>query len=189
MMNGFVNVAALNIIAKIIHTMSRPLATDTAPYFQKYIALAQGDSVAEIIANHSNNIINFYNNLPAEKADYAYAAGKWTLKDLLQHLMDAERVFVYRALRFARKDAQPLLGFEEDDYAANANAALRSFDSLKQEFAALRASTDMFLQSLTPEQLEQHGSASGNPLTVNAAGFIIYGHLLHHKNVIEEKYL
>lgn len=99
------------------------------------------------------------------------------------------RVFVYRALRFSRKDAQPLLGFEEDDYAANAHAAARSFNGLKQEFIALRTSTDMFLQSLTQEQLLQQGTASGNPLTVNAIGFIIYGHLLHHKNILQERYL
>lgn len=70
--------------------MPRPLATHTAPYFQKYIALAQGDSIVDVIANHSNDIISFYNSLPQEKADYAYAAGKWTLKDMLQHLIDAE---------------------------------------------------------------------------------------------------
>ena len=108
---------------------------------------------------------------------------------MLQHLIDAERIFVYRATRFARKDNQNLLGFEENEYAANANAAKRTLQSLKDELAALRASTNLFLQSLDEEKLQQTGTANNHSISVNAIAFIIFGHLIHHKNIIEEKYL
>lgn len=169
--------------------MQRPQANEYAVFYANYVALATGNNIAEVMANHSENIINFYTNLPVSKADYAYATGKWTIKDLLQHLIDAERVFVYRATRFARKDNQNLLGFEEDDYAANANASKRTLQGLKDELAALRMSTNLFIQNLDGEQLQQTGTANNHLVSVNALAFIIFGHLLHHKNIIEERYL
>ena len=108
---------------------------------------------------------------------------------MLQHLIDAERIFVYRATRFARKDNQSLLGFEENDYAQNGNAVTRTLQSLKEELSALRKSTNLFLENLNDDQLAQNGAANNNLITVNAIAFIIFGHLLHHKNIIEERYL
>lgn len=169
--------------------MPRPQAGDAAVYYHKYIALATGDSVHEIISNHSKELLDFYSSIPEDKADYAYAPGKWTIKELLQHLIDAERVFAYRALCFARKDATPLPSFNENAYAENSNASGRTLQSLKEEFAACRKSTDLLLLSLSDEQLQQTGIASNNNVTVNAIAFIIYGHLLHHKKITEEKYL
>lgn len=169
--------------------MSRPQTNEYASFYANYVALATGNNIAEVIANHSEKISNFYGNLPDSKADYAYDTGKWTIKDLMQHLIDAERVFVYRATRFARKDNQNLLGFSEDDYAANANTSNRTLQSLKDEFDALRISTNLFLQNLNTEQLQQIGKANNHPASVNAIAFIIFGHLLHHKNIIEERYL
>ncbi len=169
--------------------MQRPLENEYAYFYKNYIALATGNNINAVITNHSNIIDDFYNNLPEAKADYAYAEGKWTIKDLLQHLIDAERIFVYRATRFVRKDNQSLLGFEENDYAQNANAANRTLQSLKNELSALRTSTNLFLESLNDEQLAQSGAANNNLITVNAIAFIIFGHLLHHKNIIEERYL
>ncbi|MFY7963810.1 MAG: DinB family protein [Chitinophagaceae bacterium] len=169
--------------------MPRPLENEYASFYKNYVALATGNNIDEVIANHSEKINEFYNNLPESKADYAYANGKWTIKDLLQHLIDAERVFVYRATRFARKDNQDLLGFEENDYAANANAGKRSLQGLKNELTALRSSTNLFLQSLDVEQLQQTGKANNHTISVNAIAFIVFGHLLHHKNIIQERYL
>lgn len=169
--------------------MSRPAQNEAAAYFFRYINLAKGESVKEALQNHSNDLKTFYNNLPDEKANYAYASGKWTLKELLQHVMDAERVFVYRALRFARKDATPLHSFDENAFAENSFAGGRIFSSLKDEFNALRSSTDIMLNTLNEEQLNSAGIASNNSTTVNAIGFIIFGHLIHHKNIIEERYL
>ena len=169
--------------------MARPSSTDAAIFYHKYINYAMGDSIAEVIANHSVQLNEFYNNLPEAKADYAYASGKWTIKDLLQHVIDAERIFTYRALRIARKDTTPLAGFEENDYAANSNAANRTLQSLKDEFTAVRISSDFLFRSFNEDQLNAVGTASNNSITTNALAFITYGHLLHHKNIIEERYL
>jgi len=169
--------------------MQRPLENEYASFYKNYIALATGNNINDVIVNHNRTISKFYSNLPEEKADYAYAEGKWTIKDLLQHLIDAERIFVYRATRFARKDNQSLLGFEENDYAQNANAITRTLQSLKEELSALRKSTNLFLENLNDDQLAQNGAANNNLITVNAIAFIIFGHLLHHKNIIEERYL
>ena len=168
--------------------MARPQPNECAPYYQKYIALAQGDSIQEIVNNHAFDLQEFYNSLPDEKADYAYGENKWTIKEVLQHLTDAERVFAYRALRISRGDETPLASFEENDYVKNGFAAERSLSSLKQEFNAVRAATDMFLLALNQTQIMRLGTASNNPVSVNALAFIIYGHLLHHKNILHERY-
>jgi uncharacterized damage-inducible protein DinB len=169
--------------------MPRPQKGDYNNFYQAYVDNAIGNDVQEVIANHSIAINDFVNSLPEAKAAYQYAPEKWTVKDVLQHMIDAERIFVYRALTFARKDGTPLPGFEENDYAANADTSVRSLQSLKDEFIATRNSTDIFLSNLTDEELKQEGSANNNPITVNAIAFIIIGHILHHKRVLEERYL
>jgi hypothetical protein len=107
----------------------------------------------------------------------------------MQHIMDTERIMVYRMLTFARSDNKNLPGFDEQWYAERAMATTRTLKSLQDEFSFLRHATDCFLQSLTPESLSLSGTANNYPITVNAIGFIIFGHLLHHKKVLEEKYL
>ncbi|HNP23185.1 MAG TPA: DinB family protein [Panacibacter sp.] len=169
--------------------MARPLPTDSASFYHKYIGYVQGESVKETIANHSSVIEQFYSSLPEAKENYAYAEGKWTLKDLLLHVIDAERVFVYRTLRIARKDKTPLAGFDENEYAANSFAEERSFQSLKDEFVLLRKANDAMLSTLNEEQLSQSGTASNNAITANALAYITFGHLLHHMAVIKERYL
>jgi uncharacterized damage-inducible protein DinB len=168
--------------------MARPQPNECAPYYQKYIALAQGNTINEIVNNHAFDLQEFYNSLPDDKADYAYGENKWTVKQVLQHLTDAERVFAYRALRISRNDATPLASFDENEYVQNGFANERSLSSLKQEFNAVRAATDMFLLSLNSQQVMRLGTASNNPVSVNALAFIIYGHLLHHKNILKERY-
>jgi uncharacterized damage-inducible protein DinB len=168
--------------------MARPQPNECAPYYQKYIALAQGNTINEIVNNHAFDMQEFYNSLPDDKADFAYAENKWTIKQVLQHLTDAERVFAYRALRISRNDETPLASFDENEYVKNGFANQRSLSSLKQEFNAVRAATDMFLLSLNNQQVMRLGTASNNPVSVNALAFIIYGHLLHHKNILQERY-
>jgi len=168
--------------------MARPLPNESAAFYHKYIALAEGDSINEIINNYAYELQEFYNSLPDEKADFAYAENKWTVKEVLQHLTDAERVFAYRALCICRNDATPLASFDENAYVENGFAADRALSTLKQEFNAVRAATDMFLLSLNETQIKRMGTASNNPITVNALAFIIYGHLLHHKNILAERY-
>jgi uncharacterized damage-inducible protein DinB len=169
--------------------MARPQHTEHGSFYQRYIDLATGNSVQEVINNHFSNIAQFINNLPEEKANYAYAENKWTVKQVLQHLIDAERIFVYRALTISRKDDIPLPGFDENSYAANATAAHRTLSDLKQELLALRNSTDVFLLTLTDEELQQRGTANGHGITVNAIAYITIGHLLHHIQVLQERYL
>ena len=169
--------------------MARPQASDFPPYFARYIAKVNAESVIEAIAEYAKPLSDFYAGLPEEKAGYRYAPGKWTLKELLQHVIDAERIFSYRILRIARKDKTPLASFDEDSYAANSLANERSFASIKEEFLAVRKATDFLLSSLSEEQLSHQGIASELPVTANAIAFITYGHMLHHKEVLEEKYL
>lgn len=168
--------------------MPKPQSNECAPYYMKYINLVQGNSVQEIVNNHAFDLQEYFNSLPEEKADYAYAPGKWTLKQVLQHLTDAERVFAYRALRISRNDTTPLSSFDENAYVENGFSQQRALSSLKQEFNAVRAATDIFLLSLNEEQIMRLGTASSNPVSVNALAFIIYGHLLHHKNIFIERY-
>lgn len=168
--------------------MARPQANDSAAYYHKYIALAEGDSVTELVNNYAFDIQEFYNNLPESKADFAYAENKWTVKQVLQHLTDAERVFAYRALRISRGDITPLASFEENAYVENGFAEERSLSSLKQEFNSVRAATDIFLLALNEDQIKRTGTASNSTVSVNALAYIIYGHLLHHRNILQERY-
>ncbi len=169
--------------------MARPLAADFPPYFEKYISQVKAESLAEAVKTYSETLVSFYSSLPEEKADHRYAPGKWTVKEVLQHIIDAERIFSYRILRIARKDATPLPSFDENSYAENAMTAGRSFSSLKEEFIAVRKATDLLILSLSEEQLAAVGIASNLPTTANAIGFIVFGHMIHHKNIIEERYL
>ena len=169
--------------------MSKPQKGEFPPFFEGYINSVEVESAAALIPNYGKLLESFYTGLPDSKADYAYAAGKWTLKDLLQHIVDTERIMSYRLLRIVRKDETPLASFDENSYAANAMAASRSFASIKEEFLAVRKSTDLLLQSLQNEQLASKGVASGNSITANAIAFIIFGHMLHHKSIIETRYL
>lgn len=169
--------------------MSKPQTGDFPAHFQGYIGKVEIESASELIEQYGNTLEAFYTGLPEAKADYAYAPGKWTLKDLLQHIVDTERIMSYRLLRIARKDETPLASFDENSYAEHANTAGRSFSSIKEEFLTVRKSTDLLLKSLQPEQLAHAGVASGNRITANALAYIIFGHMLHHKSVIEERYL
>ena len=134
-------------------------------------------------------MMDFYTSLPEEKADHRYAEGKWSIKELLLHMIDAERIFGYRALRIARKDQTPLPGFDENSYTPASKASGRTLQSLKDEFAAVRKATDILLSTFDEEQLSQRGTASNHPVTANAIAFIIFGHLIHHKQILEERYL
>ena len=169
--------------------MPRPQATDFPPFYETYISKVDAGSLSEAVIRYAESIHSFYTNLPEEKADYRYAPDKWTLKELLQHVVDTERIMSYRLLRIARKDKTPLPSFDENTYAENSLAGNRSFSSIKEEFAALRKSTDLLIQSLTEEQLSEQGIASNKPVTANAVGYIIMGHMLHHKQVVVERYL
>jgi hypothetical protein len=128
-------------------------------------------------------------SIAVDKADFAYADGKWTIREMLCHVMDAERIFCYRALRFARNDKTPLSSFEENDYAPQANASGRSLQKIASEMVHLRASTIDLFESFTPEMLVRKGTASGKEISVVAIGFIVAGHETHHRKILLERYL
>ena len=158
-------------------------------WYHKYISQIKENQLSKAFEEQSGPFARFLQDLHEEKRDYRYAEGKWSIKELLQHLIDAERIFCYRALRFARKDQTPLAGFDENEYAANAKTENRKWDDLVNEFNLVRKSTEIFFNSLDEEQLETDGVSSGNTIYVKALGFIIVGHLSHHLQVIRERYL
>jgi len=180
----------LNSNYKFIKMNASQLAeTEYSGNFGTYIKEAgEGDLIEELeISLHE--FIRFVQNIPMDKFDYRYAEGKWTIKDIIQHIMDAERIFAYRALRFSRNDKTALPGFEEDDYANNTNSNNRSIQELLTEFSALRHSNLLFYKSLSQEQLKSIGTASNNQISVRALGFVMIGHQKHHQKVFQERYL
>ena len=158
-------------------------------FYHNYINLVKEDGLAEAFDTQSASFIRFLETIPPDKYDYRYAEGKWTIKEVLQHIIDAERIFSYRALRFARKDSTPLPGFDENLFAANSKSATRSWDKLIEEFKVVRRSSQLLFNSFDEEQLQSDGISSGSPSYVLAIGFIIIGHAMHHKKIIKERYL
>ncbi len=169
--------------------MSRPLTGTYPVYYETYISKVKEADVRDAFKNQRSVVDHFFDGISEEKAGYAYAQGKWTIKELLQHIIDAERIFSYRALAFSRKETASLPSFDENIYADNSFANERSWKSLVEEFKILRKSTELLFESFNTDMLNHSGIASNNPVTVNAIGFIIVGHLNHHKGVIETRYL
>lgn len=157
--------------------------------FATYIREAGDVNLIEELEISLHDFIRFVQNIPMDKFDYRYAKGKWTIKDIIQHLIDCERIFAYRALRFSRNDQTPLASFEENDYAINTNANERSIQDLLTELSSVRHSNLLFYKSLSEEQLKRMGTASNIQISVRALGFTIIGHQKHHQKVFEERYL
>lgn len=135
------------------------------------------------------DFLSFLEGLPPSRLSHAYALGKWTLAEVLVHILDTERVFQYRALRFARRDRTDLPGFDQNAYVPNSKAAKRKLPDIKAEFSAIRDSSILLFQSLDREDLSQMGMANGLSMGVAAMGFIICGHQAHHQKIIRERYL
>ena len=154
-----------------------------------YIQALENVNLIEELEICLHDFIRFVQNIPMDKFDYRYAEGKWTIKDIIQHIIDAERIFSYRALRISRNDQTPLPGFEENSYVMQTNANARSIQQLLTEMAALRQSTLLLFKSFTLEQLQLIGTASDNPISVRAIGFIMIGHQKHHQTIFQERYL
>ena len=163
--------------------------TEYSSYYANYIHKSGNSELIETLIE-SNKFLNlFFENISEEQMNYKYADGKWTIKELLQHVIDTERVFAYRAMRFAREDKTILPGFEQDDYVAPSMANSRSKASLLNEYNAQRASTISLFENFSDKMLMTIGNASGNPMSVRAIGFITAGHEKHHCDVVKERYL
>jgi len=167
----------------------RPDLSRVGSFYHNYINHVTEDELAEAFDKESASLVRFLDAIPADRYDYRYADGKWTIKEVLQHIIDAERIFAYRALRFARKDATPLPGFDENLFAASAKADTRRWDKLVEEFKVVRRSSELLFNSFDEEQLQSNGISSNTPNYVLGLGFILIGHAMHHQKVIKERYL
>lgn len=158
-------------------------------WYHGYISKVKEETLAAAFRRQTAAFIDFLKNIPETKTTCSYAPGKWTIRQLLQHIIDAERIFAYRALRFARKDNTPLPGFDENAYADNASAQLRNWADMIEEFSHVRRSTEILFDSFGEEELDATGNASGNPVYVLGIGYIISGHVQHHWDIMKERYL
>jgi len=159
------------------------------PFYHTYIEALGNVSLLEELEHGKKVLLSLLESVPQEKLDFAYAEGKWTLAEALVHITDTERIFQYRALRFARNDKTDLPGFDQDMYVPNSNASKRSKQELIEEYRAVRESTLLLYKTFDDEVLKRIGVASGTETSVRALGFIICGHQAHHLNIIRERYL
>lgn len=167
--------------------MNRPQPNEYPSWGEKYIKLVEGNDVFNSLEQQATEFPEFLNNF-IEKADYAYAGGKWTIKELTGHLIDTERILCFRLLSFARGEQSELPGFQEDEYVKTAHFGDRSLLSFGQEFSLLRKANLYLFRSLNEAELNRVGTASGKQITVRALLFIVAGHIIHHTQIIKERY-
>lgn len=157
--------------------------------FKNYIKHVEETDVLQALRLSGFRTQVLIHSIPTDKADFRYADGKWSIREVLCHILDAERIFAYRALRFARNDKTNLHPFDENTYAPEANAGGRSMKKIADEFTHLRASTVDMFEGFTEEMLHRRGTANNNEISVLALGFVIAGHEAHHRRVLTERYL
>ncbi|HLG06651.1 MAG TPA: DinB family protein [Gemmatimonadales bacterium] len=167
----------------------RPEASEHAADYASYIARVPDGDVVQVLQTQVEELGRLLAGHPESRGDYAYAPGKWTLKEVLGHLIDSERVFSFRALWIGRGDPAPLPGFDENRWAPNSGARNRTLSNLIEELKAVRAATVTLLRHLPPEAATRRGVANNNPVTVRALAWIMAGHVLHHERLIRERYL
>lgn len=168
--------------------MARPDPNEYSPSSAPYIALIRYETVGELISGYSDGLIRFIEQLPDVKADYAYAPGKWTVKEVLQHIIDMERVFAYRALVIARGEQQALPGADEGAYHDFQRSKSRAFEDLKEEFKAMRYDHNILFRSFDRVALEARGNVLGHSTSCRSWIYASYGHALHHIDIYRERY-
>jgi hypothetical protein len=180
------------VITPPAFTVARPEAGEYAPYYDRYISLimprAQGDDILNTLDQQRREMMLLLSCRDDEEGGFRYAPDKWSAKEVLGHVCDTERVFAYRALRIARADATPLAGFEQDDYVRNGPFAQRPLADLVEDFIAVRRATLSLLRNLDEAAWSRRGVANKNEVSVRALAYIIAGHELHHRRILEEKY-
>ncbi|MDB5155577.1 MAG: DinB family protein [Mucilaginibacter sp.] len=168
--------------------MNRPDTGDYTPFYGKYITLVDDERVLDTLEKLKTSTYEFFISLTDEQANHAYAEGKWTIKEVAGHLIDAERTFAYRILAFSRGQKE-LPGFDENTYVELANFNSRTLQDLAAEFKAVREANLYMLRALTEQQLAATGIANGSLIAVNTIIYIMAGHELHHLNILKERYL
>ena len=169
--------------------MPQPDLQQVPSFYHNYIKLVPHQNLMDAFAIYTTEMIAVLKSLPEEKWSYRYAEGKWSIKEMVQHMIDTDRIFGYRALAIARGEKASLPGFDENAYAAISNADQRQPQSLIEEMKTVQAATTMLFQSFNEQQLASIGTANGKQIDVNAIGYITVGHTLHHKNILTERYL
>jgi hypothetical protein len=173
-------------------TIARPQPGEYAPYYDRYISLivpqAQGEDILNTLDQQRRETMMLLCGGGEEDGDFRYAPDKWSAKEVLGHVCDTERIFAYRALRISRADATPIAGFEQDDYVRNGPFAQRPLADLIEDFIAVRRATLSLLRNLDEAAWSRRGIANKNEVTVRALAYIIAGHELHHRRILEEKY-
>lgn len=168
--------------------IGRPEFSEYAPYCAKYIALVPDDDIRVALKANAGAIRAFLSSINEQQSLHRYAPGKWSIREVIAHVADVERIQSYRALRFARGETQPLAGFDPASYVAASNADSRDWKNIVGEFAATREATLALLANLPDEAWTRRGTADGFPLSVRAAAYVIAGHGIHHANLLREKY-
>ena len=167
----------------------RPNENEYAPYYHTYVGKVPDGDILTNFRHVHHETQELIDNLPEEKGDYRYAEGKWTVKEVLMHLIDTEQVMAYRALRIAREDKTPIPGFDQDLFAKSVDVSERTLESLAEQFATTRDMTHAMFRHFSPEAFERMGTASDNAISVRGLAYIIIGHEIHHRKVLIEKYL
>jgi hypothetical protein len=170
-------------------TIGRPAETEYMPYYGKYVSLVPGGEILAILDQQSKETLAQLRAIPEERGTFRYAPDKWSIKELLGHLIDSEIIFAYRALRFARNDRTPLPGFEQDDYVRAGGFDARPLSGLIEELEMVRRATVLLFKHLPEEAWLRTGLANDSEVSVRALAYIIAGHERHHLNVLREKYL
>jgi len=157
-------------------------------YARGYFELVGEQDPIALLRKQLSETTKLYKSIPSEKWDYAYAEGKWTIKEVLGHLIDSERIFQYRALRFGRGDTTDLPGFDQDIYVAAGNAPRRSAESLIEEYETVRKSSLLLFEQLNETELERSGTANGAMVKVRWLAYMSAGHEMHHLRILKERY-
>jgi hypothetical protein len=168
-------------------TLERPKPGEYNPYYDRYISLIPGNDVIATLTGQLPKTVALLSTR-SEDGDLRYAPGKWSVKETLGHMLDTERIMTYRALRIARNDRTPIEGFEQDDYVRDGPHGDLSLADLIEEFKTIRAATLAFLRNLRPADWSRRGIANNNEITVRALAFVVAGHELHHRQILEERY-
>lgn len=169
--------------------MPQPIQGSFPPAYNNYISLVNETELAEAFGAQQNLINDYFKNIPEDKTSFAYLPGKWTLKEMLQHIIDTERIFAYRALCISRNELQSLPGFDENEYSKASDANGRHWNSLCDELIDVRKCNLHLINSFSDQTLLRSGTSNQNSVTVVAIGFAMVGHIAHHKKIIEERYL
>lgn len=169
--------------------IARPQSNEYAPYYAGYIAQVPEGDLIDALRDQISETLSLVRGIPKERASHRYAPGKWSIKEVLGHMADVERIMGYRMLRIARGDTTPLAGFDENAYVPMGNFEARSLASLASEFEQVRRATIAFIETLEPEAAARRGTANNLDVSARALAYIIAGHERHHVRILKERYL